>query len=126
VRHHWLAVALGLCLTTVVASAHHSYADFDNNRPITLRGVVSDFKWENPHVLIFVDVADESGKVVNWEVEGNPPGRIVGKGIKDAVRTGAGVTINAFRAKDPMRNYAQGYDLVVPDGRRFIIGVKLK
>jgi hypothetical protein len=103
-------------------SAHHSDAAFDLQQPITLQGVVSRFVWENPHIRIYVDVRESDGTVATWKVEGNPPGRIRGRGLKDAVKRGDRITIGAYRAKDRSQRYALGYDLALADGRHFAIG----
>jgi len=36
---------------------------------VTLKGSVSRVDWRNPHVVIFMDVKDETGKVVTWGFE---------------------------------------------------------
>jgi len=92
-------------------------------KPITLQGVARGFLWQNPHIRIDVDVRDPSGAVTTWRVEGNPPGRIRGRGLKDAIKIGDRVTIGAYRAKDPAQRSALGYDLLLADGRRFAIGM---
>jgi hypothetical protein len=54
----------------MVVSAHHSFAPvYDGQRQVTVAGVVTQFKFANPHALMFVDVTDETGKVVKWTVE---------------------------------------------------------
>ncbi len=63
-----------LTLTAVVVAApvfaHHGRgATFDMKKRVTLKGVVSQVKWQNPHVLIFIDVKDDTGKVVTWGFE---------------------------------------------------------
>ena len=50
---------------------HHSFAaTFDTNTTIEVDGVVTDFSFANPHVIIFMDVTDEEGAVTNWMAEG--------------------------------------------------------
>jgi Family of unknown function (DUF6152) len=67
--------AITLTMLTVVlwsnsAAAHHSFAPvYDGNREITVTGVVTQFKFVNPHAMMLMDVTDESGKVVKWTVE---------------------------------------------------------
>ncbi len=52
------------------AAAHHSFAPvYDGNREITVTGIVTQFKFVNPHAMMLMDVTDESGKVVKWTVE---------------------------------------------------------
>ena len=53
-----------------IASAHHSFsAVYDDKRSVTVTGVVTQFRFVNPHALMSLDVKDESGKVVTWVVE---------------------------------------------------------
>lgn len=103
-------------------AAHHSDAAFDRDRPITLRGTVTKFIWENPHIQVYLHVRDADGTLATWAVEGNPPGRIGGRGLKDALKIGDLVRITAYRAKNPSHRSARGYDLTLSDGRRFMIG----
>src|SRR5918999_5148741 len=66
---------LFLLLATVIMfspplPAHHGRgATFDMKKQLTLKGTVSQVKWQNPHVLIFMNVPDEAGKVVTWGFE---------------------------------------------------------
>ena len=64
-----LVVAVLLVSLTTV-SAHHSFAPvYDEKRTISAEGVVTQFKFANPHAMLFMDVTDASGKVVKWTVE---------------------------------------------------------
>ncbi len=120
------AAFVSLSLIVNAASAHHSDAAFDSHQLITLRGVVTRFSWENPHIRVYLDVAGPDGTRAAWAVEGNPPGRIGGRGLKDALKVGEVVTVSAYRAKDPSTLAASGYELTLADGRRFIIGSRIK
>jgi hypothetical protein len=63
-------VLLAAVAMTAPLSAHHGRgASFDMKKQVTLKGTVSQVKWQNPHVLIFIDVPDETGKVVTWGFE---------------------------------------------------------
>ena len=51
-----LAVAAALLMTTMRTSAHHAFAaEYDGNRRITVSGIVTMFKWTNPHAWLDVD-----------------------------------------------------------------------
>jgi len=68
----FLVLAAGLVAAPLAAPvlAHHGRgATFDMKNRVTLKGTVSQIKWQNPHVLIFIDVKDASGKVVTWGFE---------------------------------------------------------
>ena len=120
------AALVSLSLIVNAASAHHSDAAFDSRQRVTLRGAVTRFSWENPHIRVYLDVADPGGRRVAWAVEGNPPGRIGGRGLKDALKVGEVVTIRGYRAKDPSTRFASGYELTLADGRRFLIGPRIE
>jgi hypothetical protein len=61
---------LALVLWGTVASAHHSFTPvYDGKRLVSVTGVVTQFRFVNPHAMMFLDVTDETGKVVKWTVE---------------------------------------------------------
>jgi hypothetical protein len=63
-----LVVALVIVVVPMLAIpvlAHHSTAAYlDNN--VTQKGTVMEYRWRNPHVLLFWNVKDASGKVTEW------------------------------------------------------------
>ena len=64
------AVLLGVLSTTGPAFAHHGRGStYDMNKRVTLKGVVTRVDWRNPHVVIYMDVKDDAGKVVTWGFE---------------------------------------------------------
>jgi hypothetical protein len=51
-------------------SAHHAFSPvYDEGRTITVEGVVTEFRFINPHALMSMDVTDASGTVMKWTVE---------------------------------------------------------
>ena len=64
-----LAVVAAIAMAAPLAAHHGRGASFDMKKQVTLKGTVSQVKWQNPHVLIFMDVPDETGKVVTWGFE---------------------------------------------------------
>ena len=46
---------------------------YDTDKVISVQGVVTDVKWENPHSWVYLDVKDANGKVVKWSFEGALP-----------------------------------------------------
>jgi hypothetical protein len=68
-RLHLFVVAL-LLASASIAGAHHSFsAVYDDKRTIAVTGVVTEFRFVNPHALMAMEVTDDAGKVVKWTVE---------------------------------------------------------
>src|SRR5687768_18465323 len=57
-----------------VATHHGTNISYDRTKPVTFTGTVTEFRLANPHPQLYVDVKDDSGKVINWgcEVAANP------------------------------------------------------
>jgi hypothetical protein len=69
----WLALLLVIGVPSIFPGsvfAHHGRgATYDMNKRVTLKGTVTRVQWQNPHVVIYMDVKDAEGKVVNWGFE---------------------------------------------------------
>jgi len=80
-----IAVAgLGLFLvgTAVSLSAHHAFAaEFDANKPVTMKGTVTKMEWVNPHVWLHMDVKQPDGKMENWAFEAGTPNVLFRRGF---------------------------------------------
>jgi hypothetical protein len=60
---------------------HHSIALFDSTRTITIKGIVKEFQWLNPHALLWVNVESENGGTPQlWAVEMTSPGVLTRNG----------------------------------------------
>jgi hypothetical protein len=118
-----LTVAVSLLAMAVPAGAHHAFsAEFDVARPITLKGVVTEIEWVNPHSWIHIDVKGPDGKVQSWMIEAGPPGALVRRGwSKASVPPGLEVLVEGYQAKDGSLR-ANGRDVTLPDGRRLFAG----
>jgi len=119
-----LAAGLAALLATQPASAHHSFsAVFDANQPVTVRGVVTEVRLENPHSWFFVDVRDAAGKVEKWSFEASTPTSLIRSGVKPGfVKVGDEVTIKGYHARDASQNAGAARELVLADGRAFAVG----
>lgn len=117
----WGAVA-ALALSTP-ALAHHSFAaEFDADKPVTVKGVITAVRLENPHSWFFLDVTAD-GKVEKWSFEASTPSSLIRSGFKPGtVKAGDEVTIKGYHARDANSNAGAGRELVMADGRAFAIG----
>jgi hypothetical protein len=114
--------ALFLALTSA-ALAHHAYtAEFDTTKPIKLSGVLTKVEWSNPHIWLYLDVKDDTGKVTNWGFSASPPGMLTRRGItKNSLKLGDVLTISGHRAKDGSNN-SSGNVVTFADGHDAMIG----
>jgi Family of unknown function (DUF6152) len=68
-RAFFLMLAAAVIAGLPLAAHHGRGSTFDMKKQLTLKGTVSQVKWQNPHVLISIDVKDETGSVVTWTFE---------------------------------------------------------
>jgi hypothetical protein len=97
--------------------AHHSFAMFDQTKPMTLTGSVTAFEWTNPHAYIEIDVPEEKGGVKHWSIELGSPSILMQSGWKfKDLKHGDKVTARI----SPLRSGQPGGLLIqvtLPDGR---------
>jgi Family of unknown function (DUF6152) len=122
---HWfvLLAVSAVMLTSIPLLAHHSFAaQYDRNKPNTITGPVTKVDWINPHARFFVEVKDQSGKIINWEVELGPPAMLMRNGwTRNSLKIGETVTVNGFVAKDGS-NLTNAQTVTLSDGRKVFAG----
>jgi hypothetical protein len=47
---------------------------------VTLKGTVTKVDWRNPHIYVYLNVKDDTGKVTEWACEGGPPNVLLREG----------------------------------------------
>ena len=97
-----VALAAAGLLCAVPALAHHSFgAEYDDSKPVTITGVVTQVDWENPHIHFYLDVKDESGNITNWALEMGPPNGLERSGwTRNTMKVGDEVIVEGTLAKD--------------------------
>jgi hypothetical protein len=112
-----LCAVLALAGLPAAASAHHSFAMFDNSRTETIVGAVKEFEMINPHGWLRVAVVDAQGRANEWSFEAGGPGQLQRQGwTQTTVRPGDKVTVQMH----PLRDGSYGGQLVsvtLPDGK---------
>jgi hypothetical protein len=96
----WFVVT-ACVLAASTALAHHSNSAFDPEKVVVLKGTVTQWKWTNPHVWIYLSVDDGKGGKTEWQIEGRPPGVLARAGwSKNTFKQGDVVTVDFSPARD--------------------------
>jgi hypothetical protein len=99
-------LVVGLLIVAAPLVAHHGRgATYDGSKEVTLKGTVTELAWRNPHVVIYMDVKDEAGKVTNWGFESSNVSSMSRDGwSRNSLRPGQEVTVtfNPSRAGAPI------------------------
>ncbi len=91
----------GLILGSTSASAHHSFAMFDNTKSVTVTGTVKAVAYANPHVWVDMIVMNDKGQPVTWGMEGGNLGGLYRMGwTKDTVKVGDKIKMDVHPLKD--------------------------
>lgn len=109
-------VVLLLVSLCVPAWAHHSYAMFDRQRTVTVTGTVRTFQWTNPHVYLWVDVADPVA-IYAFEFAGGPNGLARNGWTNQSLKQGDKVSVSYHPLKDG-RTGGEFVSLVLADGTK--------
>ncbi len=119
-----LLLIAGLAAATVPAFAHHSlFAVFDEGQTVTLKGVVSKVEWVNPHVYLYLDVADAAGKLTTWSVETFPPSTLRRAGLtREKLGLGQHITLVGYKARNG-KDLAFLRTITFADGREVMIAL---
>jgi hypothetical protein len=122
----FIAASCGMLAAAIPVRAHHSFpAVFDASKPVTVQGVITEIRLTNPHSWFYLDATDAGGKVVRWEFEGATPTSLIRSGVKPGTfKVGDKVTIKGSHARDMTKNVAAARELILEDGRSFIVGPK--
>jgi len=117
------AAAALLILTTMRASAHHSFAaEYDENSHVTVSGTVTKFKWINPHAWLYVDRKGQGGQITKWSFELGSPVGLTARGWKKTdLKVGDQIKVEGYRAKDGS-NKANAGLITLPGGRKMFGG----
>lgn len=111
----------GVSILTSPLLAHHGRgATFDMTRQVTLKGTVSEVSWRNPHVVIYLDVKDPGGNVINWAFENSSVSTLARQGYsRNTLRVGEDITaiVNPSAQGSPRGIIVQ---VVLADGRQIM------
>ena len=98
-------VSAALAAMTGAATAHHSFAMFDQEHPLELSGLVKEFKYTSPHSFIVLEVKGKDGATEAWNLEGGSPSALARDGwTSKSLKAGDELQVTV----DPLRSGAPG------------------
>jgi hypothetical protein len=109
--------AVAMVMLGGAAAAHHSPAAFDRTKKLELKGTVTNFKWQNPHTYLEIDVPGKKG-VENWVVEMTSPTYLMTAGWKNnSVKRGDKVSVICNPLKEGDQRSCIFESITLSDGR---------
>jgi len=121
-RAHLIALISGVALLAVCSSAfaHHSFAiEYDATKPIEGTGTIQKVEWTNPHMRIYIDVAEPDGSITTWNLEMGSVNSIQRRGWKPSdLKAGLKVSFKGYAGRQ-IRTRAAIDVITLPDGRVF-------
>ena len=103
--------------------AHHSFAaEYDNKKPVELKGKLIELEWVNPHAWIHMEVTSLNGSKDVWMIEGGSPNSLLRRGVtKDSLKVGTEIIVDGYQARDYTLKRANGRNITYPDGRKLFL-----
>lgn len=114
--------ALALLSASHLLAHHGTGISYDlQHNPIVLKGTVTEFRWKNPHVSIFLDVKDQTGKVVSWSIECTSIIGYAQKGYnRNALKPGQEITALVYPSRVKGTPAGVLAKVTLPDGKEIL------
>ena len=104
--------------------AHHAFAaEFDDKKPMTIKGTLTKVEMTNPHGWLFMNVKDDkTGKIANWAVETGAPAALIRRGgDRKSLAVGTEIIVEGWMSRDGS-NTINGRTIKFADGRAINAG----
>ena len=99
-------IAASFLVTTIILSpipavSHHSNSAYEAGQIMTQTGIVTEWRWSNPHTWLYLTVEDENGEEQEWRAEGRAPGMLRRAGwTREILQPGETVTVHMNPSKN--------------------------
>jgi len=118
IRMPWVVSAL-LLFGAARATAHHSvWAEFDNGKPVEMRGRFIEMDWINPHSWVHFEVTNADGSTTTWAAETPPPNQLIRQGWRRSdIQPDDEIVVRGYAARNgTQRIWARDVAIVVQNG----------
>ena len=103
-------VLLLLLTLTSTLAAHHSHGNYKMTEYTTLKGVVKEVHWINPHTWIYLEVKDDKGESTMWALEGASVIQVERRGwTKDMIKVGSTIAVRCHQLRDDSSGCLLGF-----------------
>ena len=100
-RNKLMTIFLALLMNSVPLFAHHGGAAYDTAKKTTVKGIVTEWFWANPHCFLKFDAKDDRGDAVHWATETSNPADMTNLGwSKQSFNPGDEVTVTFTPVKN--------------------------
>lgn len=115
-----LALVSAVFLVSKPLPAHHGEVNYDTEKMVSVKGVVTGFQFINPHVQISMDAKNDKGEIEKWSAEARSPSMLVrvGNWDKNTLKPGDVITMIGFQAKNGSK-VLRLKKILAADGRQF-------
>ena len=118
-QFRFVILLVGFLALSVPMLAHHGAASYDTGHPIMVTGTATEYIWANPHVILKLDVKDDSGNITHWVLEAWNPVTQTSRGwTKNTFKPGDEVTAEVTPAKNS-QPVAEFRGKIVINGKQF-------
>ena len=119
---NWVGILIVFLLLIAPALAHHGNAAYDE-KTVTVKGTVTEWRWINPHTFLKFDAKDEKGNVVHWIGEWNNPSTLINFGITvKSFKVGEEVTVTMRGMAKSGANLGRVIKVKLSDGQELSMG----
>ena len=102
--------AAAAALLSIPVWAHHSHANYNTDEFTTLSGTITEVAWTNPHVWIYMDVADAQSRPQSWALEGGSPTSLMRGGWqRNSIKPRDKVSVRCHRLRDGSQGCLLGF-----------------
>jgi hypothetical protein len=113
-----LAILFAALFVSAPILAHHGETNYDTDKLVSVKATVTEFRFINPHVQIFLDEKTDKGEIEKWICEARSPAMLVRNGDwdKNTLKPGDVITAIGFRTKNGA-NILRLKKIVLADGK---------